>query len=106
MALLSQPFAPECADFGADPQRNSTQVMLGSPATVAWTPVETAAAYVVRLYDTNLVTLVSQTTTETEFNFDADLFQFGQNYSWDVSPLDADGVQLCPTRGGLLIPSA
>jgi hypothetical protein len=60
---------------------------------------------VLRLYDPNLVTLATETTTETTFTFAADLFTaIGERYAWDVAPIDADGAQICPARGALLFP--
>ncbi len=58
-----------------------------------------------RLYDGNLVTLVQATTTETSYTFDADLFKSVGIYTWDVAPLDVDGLQMCPVRGASLIPA-
>jgi hypothetical protein len=103
--LLSQPLTPECADFGVDTTRTQRQFPSGTQPTVVWTPVESAVAYQIRLYDPNQTTIASETTIETEFTFDADLFELNQLYGWEVAPLDADGVQLCPARGGLLAPS-
>lgn len=103
--LLSQPLPAVCATFGADPDKNPRQFAYSTAPTVFWTPVETAVAYQVRLYDSNRVTLLTETTTETALTFASDLFAPGQNYAWDVAPLDNDGVQLCPARGALLVPS-
>jgi hypothetical protein len=105
LVLLSQPLPEECRAFGADPARNVVRFAGGSAPTIVWTAVESAAAYQIRLYDSNRTTLVTRTTTETEFEFPADLFQLNQNYAWEVAPVDADGLQLCPTRGALLIPT-
>jgi hypothetical protein len=104
LALLSQPLADECRTFGADPIRNGVRFPGGTAPTVVWTPVDTAAAYQIRLYDSNQVTLATHTTTETEYEYSAELFQLNQTYAWEVAPVDADGVQLCPARGALLIP--
>ena len=104
-ALLAAPLAPECADFAADAERNQREFASGTSPTVYWTPVANSAAYLVRLYDRNLVTLLQATTTDTSYTFDADLFDPLGIYSWDVAPVDADGMPMCPVRGASLIPS-
>lgn len=104
-ALLSQPLPAICANFAADPARNMTQFPLDTAPTVAWTPVDTAANYILRVYDENNVTIFTQTLTDTEVTLKADLFAGNQSYAWDVAPLDANGGQLCPSRGALLVPS-
>ncbi len=104
-ALLAAPLAPECADFAADAARNQRDFSYGSSPTVYWTPVPNSAAYLVRLYDRNLTTLLQTTTTDTSYTFDADLFDPLGIYTWDVAPVDVDGSQMCPVRGASLIPS-
>lgn len=106
LALLNQPLSDECLMFGADPLRNMRQFQFSTVPTIAWTPVETADAYLIRLYDWNRVTVATHTTTETEYQFTAERFQAGQSYAWDVSPIDVDGMQLCPARGALLLPTS
>jgi len=101
-ALLSQPLTPECANFGLDTTTTSSQFKLGAPATVGWTSVSTAAIYIVRLYDANQVTLVTDKTTDTTYTFSAAQIPTVETYAWTVAPLDGDGVQICPSRGGLL----
>jgi hypothetical protein len=82
-----------------------TNFTAGTEPTVAWLPMDSATAYLLRLYDPNLVTLVTETTTETTFTFAADLFtSLGERYAWNVSPIDADGAQICPSRGAPLFP--
>ncbi len=104
-ALLAAPLAPECAGFAADAERNQREFSYGSAPTIYWTPVASSAAYRVRLYDRNLVTLLATTTTDTSYTFDADLFDPLGIYTWDVAPVDVDGIQMCPARGASLIPS-
>ena len=104
--LVSQPLTPECNAFGPDSELNMRSFTLGTEPTVAWTPVDSATAYVLRLYNENLVTLLTETLTETTYTFPADLFPvLGASYAWDVAPIDADGEQICPTRGSLLYPT-
>ncbi len=105
-ALLAAPLAPECANFAADAERNQREFRYGTSPTVYWTPVENSAAYLVRLYDRNLVTLVQVTTSDTSYTFDASLFDPLGIYSWDVTPVDVDGLQMCPVRGASLIPTS
>ena len=102
---LSQPLPADCANFGADPIKNPRQFAYSTAPTVVWTPVETAAAYQVRLYDSNRQTLLTKTTTDTSMAFGADLFAPGENFPWEVAPLDEDGLQICPARGALLFPA-
>ena len=104
-ALLSQPLAEVCTDFSADPTRDEGSFTFGTAPTIYWTEVETAAAYDLRLFDSNRVTVASDTTTDTEYTFDAALFNPNGFYGWEVSPLDADGVPICPARGSILRPA-
>jgi hypothetical protein len=104
--LQSSPLPDVCKTFGADPEKNKRDFTFGVSPTAYWTPVDSAAAYLVRLFDANRVTVLTQTTTETSFTFDANLFDMTMNYVWEVAPLDSDGVQICPTRGALLLPAS
>ncbi len=105
IALQNQPLAPECKAFGPDPLKNPRNFTVTTAPAVSWTPVSTAAAYLVRLYDNNHTTLLTQTTTETSMTFPADLFTISTSYAWEVAPVDSDGIQLCPARGALLFPT-
>ncbi|MFN8448428.1 MAG: hypothetical protein U0521_07515 [Anaerolineae bacterium] len=66
--------------------------------------VRSAVAYQIRLYDANRVTIATHTTTDTVYQFTDETFRLGESYAWEVSPIDADGIQLCPSRGALLLP--
>lgn len=103
-ALLAEPLVSECEDFAADPERNQREFTYGTAPSVYWTPVENAAVYIVRLYDVNLVTLDQATTTDTSYKFDAARFDLTGRFTWDVAPVDVDGLQICPLRGSVLIP--
>lgn len=105
IALAQQPLLPACVNFGADPERTSSTFIFGDAPIVYWTPVDAAAVYQIRLVDENQTTLKTDTTTDTQYTFDVKYFEDGGIYGWDVIPLDQDGVQMCPSRGGLLRPS-
>lgn len=103
--LRAQPTNAACAEFAINGELTLPTFAAGSAPTLYWFPAEGAAAYRVWLYDTNMVTLLDETTPETDFTFPADLFVFGERYVYEVAPLDADGVQFCASGGGLLLPT-
>jgi hypothetical protein len=103
-AIMSRPTLEVCGSFGEDLERNATNFPIGSSPQVYWTRVEGAELYAVTLFNAEFVTLFSGFTPETSFVFDGELFELGGIYTWEVRPLNGLGVQLCISRGALLIP--
>jgi hypothetical protein len=94
-----------CGSFAPDRERTPTEHSPGSPVTVYWTPVATAARYRVMLISETGTELFSDYTLEATYTFSADLFRRNLRYAWEVYPEDARNQQMCFARGGELLPA-
>jgi len=101
-----------CATFGADGDRNVSTFPIGSAPQIFWTPVQGAASYHVALLlvdpnseDASGEEMFGDFTTDTSYTFQADLFELGKFYGWEVYPIDALGQQMCLSLGDELIPT-
>lgn len=93
-----------CAAFGEDRALNKRTFTLGQPAQVFWTPVVGAMQYSISLVDQTGTALHVDYTADTNYNFDATLFEAGKLYGWEVYPIDGIGQQMCLGRGAELFP--
>lgn len=101
---VGKPTLEVCGPFRDDRNRYNPEFTLGTDVTVAWTPVQGAVNYRIRLTDENDTELKVDLTTETSYTFSGDLFESGMFYSWSVYPLDVLGQQMCFDAGGDLFP--
>jgi hypothetical protein len=93
-----------CATFGEDRALNVRTYTIGQPAQVFWTPVEGAAQYSISLVDQTGAVLHLDYTANTNYTFDASLFEAGNLYGWEAYPIDSIGQQMCIARGAELFP--
>lgn len=102
-AFLAQPTAEVCADFAIDVVRNSVSVPLGSDVDLFWLPLNDAVGYQVLLFNDAFELTYQTITTDMTTRLSADLFMPQELYAWQVVPLAASGLPLCPARGSSLI---
>lgn len=90
-----------CATFGPDLALSTSEVNLGQPVTLAWTPVSGATLYRIVIIEDDGTPLFLDPpyVAETSFTIPAENFTEGGRFAWDVEPLDAVGVQMCLGRG-------
>jgi len=87
---------PVCDSFAVDFSESSLQFPIETQPRAAWTPVEGATSYWVRLSDdTGRLLRDDIFIAETFYDFDEDLFELGRVYAWTVAPRDAAGIQMC-----------
>ncbi len=93
-----------CTTFGEDRALNKRTFTLGQPAQVFWTPVAGAAQYSITLVDQTGASVYVDYTADTNFTFEATLFEAGKLYGWEAYPIDNIGQQMCLGRGAELFP--
>jgi hypothetical protein len=104
-----------CDSFGVDYDSIPEVFDYGTSPTITWDPAEGAAGYRVELYspEGEAVWVFIAEPDVTTYTFDADLFvvdvdaiNLGQVfvYGWEVTPVDAQRVQYCPSIGSEFIP--
>ncbi len=93
-----------CTDFKVDYEKFKPDFKLGKSVDVFWTAVDKAISYRIALLDDTSKEIFSGLTKETKFTFQADLFNRGKAYSWNVYPISPIGDQMCTPRGAALIP--
>lgn len=103
--LLAQATRVECAGFAVDFERSASLFTVGTAPTIYWLPARDALTYRLTLLDDRFLPIFTVTGRETQVTFDADLFEAGRTYSWDVRPLDVSGNQMCVSRGFILTPT-
>lgn len=95
---------PACVDFEVDRENATTTFTLGMQPVAAWTAIDGAESYFLELSnESGFVILTDIYIAETSYAFDADLFEEGQAYGWSVYPRDANGDQMCFTRGSEMV---
>lgn len=95
---------PACVDFAVDLQESTSTFALGTQPVAAWTAIDGAESYFLELSNqSGFVILTDIYIAETTYTFDADLFEDAQAYGWSVYPLDANGDQMCFTRGSEMV---
>lgn len=95
---------PACVDFEVDLQDSTSTFALGTQPVAAWISIAGAESYFLELSNqSGFVILTDVYIAETTYTFDADLFEDGQAYGWSVYPLDANGDQMCFTRGSEMV---
>ena len=95
-----------CGVFAIDRDRSPTTYTPGSPVTVYWVPVDTAARYRVRLVSETGDELFTDYALDPTYTFDPKLFNGTFRYAWQVYPEDGLNQQMCFERGGDLLPPA
>lgn len=105
------PFVPRstlpeaCSTFAIDFENSTREFPVGMSPRAAWTPVEGAQAYRVRLLRTDGFVIRDDIyIEETSYVFDGRLFEEGQRYGWSVYPINSAGDQMCFERGQELVP--
>ncbi len=96
-----------CGTFTVDESRSVERFRLGEAPTVAWTAVEGAVSYRVRLWndaDRNTELTPPIFTAETSYTFESFLFSAGATYGWEVYPVDNREQQMCIAIGFRLVP--
>ncbi len=99
-----------CGTFAVDFSRTVTSFPADTEPVVAWTPVQGAQIYRVTLFAPddfgNLASLFDGYTDQTSYTFTSDLYTFevGEQYGWEVYPIDNLERQMCTSRGGELSP--
>jgi hypothetical protein len=93
-----------CTNFGEDRALNKRTYTTGQPAQIFWTPVQGAVQYSISLVDQTGTVLYVGYTADTNFTFEATLFEAGQFYGWEAYPIDNIGQQMCLGRGAELFP--
>ena len=90
----------ECVDLLVLFEQSESEFLVDTEPTVAWTGLPSARQYVLRLYNTTTLSLIRQfNVRETRFTFDADLFELGQYYAWEVYPENSESRQYCQKVG-------
>jgi hypothetical protein len=91
-----------CSVFGPDLVNSDERISVGDSPTVAWTSVEGATLYRLYVFDEAGNQLHLWIGAETSYTIPADVITREIRYGWEVHPLDADGIQMCYGRGGLI----
>ena len=91
-----------CDGFGPDFANSDTEFVLGESPTISWTSVEGAELYRILIFDELQVEVLRDFTEETSRSINPDVFYIAGRYGWQIEPLDAIGVQICPGRGEAL----
>jgi hypothetical protein len=104
-----------CNSFDADREKSTSTITPEESPVAAWTPVQGASRYRVRLInefgEELLLTnqfgekLPYMYTTEPSYSFDIDLFEPGKRYGWGVYPEDSLGQQMCIEVGAEFYPA-
>lgn len=91
---------PSCVDFLVDFDNSTSSFAAGTQPVAAWTSPAGAESYFIELSNqSGFLVLTDIYIADTSYTFDAALFEAGQVYAWSVYPLDANGDQMCFTRG-------
>jgi hypothetical protein len=100
-----------CNTFVEDTARNTRNFPLGAAPQVFWTAVQGAATYHIALVaadpaatDSQPIEVFADFVSDTTYTFQADLFERGMLYGWEIYPLDGIGQQMCASIGAELNP--
>ncbi|MEQ8673342.1 MAG: hypothetical protein RLP44_02750 [Aggregatilineales bacterium] len=96
-----------CGTFRIDRERSTSEFRLGESPTVAWTNVDGASFYRIRLFDSiqSEISLDPLSSTETSLVINYEFFTVAGRFGWTVEPIGADGVQMCTGMGESFIVS-
>jgi hypothetical protein len=92
-----------CDTFGPDFTRNPTEFEVGNAVQVFWIPVDGAATYKVTLIDQMGRSITQHYTAASDYTFEAELFEAGKRYGWEVVPYNEFKDQMCYGRGDELV---
>lgn len=101
--LLTSPTQEACASFQISAESQVTFPRVEG-AHVYWSDVPGAAAYRVNLFSDKSDTLFTVIVGETTTHLGPTLFAVQQRYFWEVRPFDAQGNQMCPAIGSMVVP--
>lgn len=91
-----------CGEFGPVSGGEEISIRVGETPEIVWRAVPEAGLYRLYIFDETGFMIHQWIGEETTYTPRADLFTTPSLYGWEVEPLDPQGIQICPGRGGLI----
>jgi len=90
-----------CSTFRIDREQSTSEFQIGESPVIAWTAVEGAGAYRVRIVNELETPLTDDppVVVDTVFTIEGEVFPGPGRYIWTVEPLDQNGIQMCTGLG-------